>query len=116
MLEGLAVAPAEAAEIERVIRINLSAWSEQVHGLRHIIRVPVREAEATAAAYRCAFSPDGRVIAIASADRLEYRDARTLEPTGKSLVFESLPQAFAFSPDGKALVTGHDRGGDGAGM
>ncbi len=111
MLEGLAVAPAEAAEIERVIRINLSAWSEQVHGLRHIIRVPVREAEATAAAYRCAFSPDGRVIAIASADRLEYRDARTLEPTGKSLVFESLPQAFAFSPDGKNLVTGHDRGG-----
>ena len=111
MLEGLAVAQAESAELERVIRINLSAWSEQVHGLRHIIRVPVREAEATAAAYRCAFSPDGRVIAIASADRLEYRDARTLEPTGKSLVFESLPQAFAFSPDGKALVTGHDRGG-----
>ncbi len=111
MLEGLAVAPAEAAEIERVIRINLSAWSEQVHGLRHIIRVPVREAEATAAAYRCAFSPDGRVIAIASADRLEYRDARTLEPTGKSLVFQSLPQAFAFSADGKTLVTGHERGG-----
>ncbi len=57
MLEGLTVAPAEAAEIERVIRINLSAWSEQVHGLRHIIRVPVRETEATAAAYRCASVP-----------------------------------------------------------
>jgi eukaryotic-like serine/threonine-protein kinase len=111
MLEGLAVAPAEAAEIERVIRINLSAWSEQVHALRHIIRVAVRASEATAAAYRCAFSPDGRVIAIASADRVEYWDARTLEPTGKSLVFESLPQALAFSPDGKTLVTGHDRGG-----
>ena len=40
MLEGLKGTPAESAEIQRVIRINLSAWSEQVHGLRHIIRVP----------------------------------------------------------------------------
>ena len=111
MLEGLKVAPAEAAEIQRVIRINLSAWSEQVHGLRHIIRVPARAVAPTTAAYRCAFSPDGRAIAIARAERLEYRDASSLEPTGKSLVFESLPEALAFSPDGKSLVTGHDQGG-----
>ena len=109
MLEGLKGAPAESAEIQRMIRINLSAWSEQVHGLRHIIRVPVRPERGRRLPLR--FSPDGRVIAVASADRLEYRDARTLEPTGKPLVFESLPQAFAFSPDGKTLITGHDRGG-----
>jgi eukaryotic-like serine/threonine-protein kinase len=111
MLEGLKVAPAEDAEIQRVIRINLSAWSEQVHGLRHIIRVPARSVAPATAAYRCAFSPDGRVLAIATADRLELRDAKSLEPTGKSLVFESLPEAFAFSPDGKTIVTGHQQGG-----
>ena len=59
--------PAESAAIQRVIRINLSAWSEQVHGLRHIIRVPIL---AESPAYRCvscAFSPDGHVLAVASA-------------------------------------------------
>jgi hypothetical protein len=42
MLEALKGTPSGSTEIERVIRINLSAWSEQVHGLRHILRVPVR--------------------------------------------------------------------------
>jgi WD40 repeat protein len=107
MLEGLHDAPAESAELTRVIRINLAAWSEQVHGLRNIIRVPIR---AGPSAYRCAFSPDGRLIAVASADRLEYWDTKTLEPTGKALVFDSLPEALAFSPDGMTLVTGHERG------
>jgi len=110
MLEGLKDAPAESADIQRMIRINLSAWSEQVHGLRHIIRVPIR-VDPAFAAYRCAFSPDGQVIAVASVNRLEYWDARSLQPTGESLVFESLPTAFAFSRDGKTLITGHERGG-----
>jgi WD40 repeat protein/tetratricopeptide (TPR) repeat protein len=109
LLESLTGAPSEPAEIQRVIRINLSAWSEQVHGLRHIIRVPSRS-ESTAA-YRCAFSPDGHLFAVASADRIEFWDAKSFEPAGKSLVFERLPQAFAFSPDAKTLITGDDQGG-----
>jgi len=109
MLAGLKDAPADAAEIRRVIRINLSAWSEQVHSLRHIIRLPIRVSPGYL--FHCAFSPDGQVIAVASADRLQYWDARSLQPTGKSLVFESQHFAFAFSPDGKTLVTGHARGG-----
>jgi WD40 repeat protein len=107
MLEGLDRAPAESAEIQRVIRINLTAWSEQAHGLRNVIRVPIRTGPS---AYRCAVSPDGRLIAVASADRLEYWDAKSLEPMGRSLAFDSLPEALAFSPDGKTLVTGHEDG------
>jgi WD40 repeat protein/tetratricopeptide (TPR) repeat protein len=106
MLEGLKGAPAEAAEIQRVIRINLSAWSEQVHGLRQVIR-PI----GAPTDFRCAFIPNGQVIAVASADGLRYWDARSLQPTGKPLVFERVAVAFAFSPDGKTLITGHERGG-----
>jgi eukaryotic-like serine/threonine-protein kinase len=119
MLEALKGTPSGSTEIERVIRINLSAWSEQVHGLRHILRVPVRSEMVVG--YHCAFSSDGRVIAVArgewSADlkdlggRIEYWEAKGLQLTGKPLVFASAPQAFAFSPDGKTLITGHDRGG-----
>jgi WD40 repeat protein len=43
--------------------------------------------------------------------RIEYWEAKGLQLTGKPLVFASAPQAFAFSPDGKTLITGHDRGG-----
>ncbi len=113
MLQSLDSTPAEAAGIRKVIRINLSAWSEQVHGLRHIIRVPIRVESSSlrGAAYRCGFSPDGRLIAAASADRLEYWDAMTFQPTGKTLAFEHFPWAFAFSPDAKTLITGHERGG-----
>ena len=45
-----------------MIRINLSAWSEQVHGLRHIIRVPVRSELSPPTA---ALQSRWRVIAVA---------------------------------------------------
>jgi WD40 repeat protein len=51
------------------------------------------------------------VLAVASVDRLEFWDATSLQPMGKPVIFQSTPTAFAFSPDGKTLITGHDRGG-----
>jgi WD40 repeat protein/tetratricopeptide (TPR) repeat protein/tRNA A-37 threonylcarbamoyl transferase component Bud32 len=104
MLEGLKVAPAEAVELRRAIRVNLAAWSEPVYALRQIIRF-------ASPVHACAFTPDGARILIASGERLEYRDARTLLPTGESIRSQSPADQVALSPDGKLLVTGHERGG-----
>jgi WD40 repeat protein len=71
-------------------------------------QLPIRSGRS---AYRSAFSPDARLVAIASEDRLEYWDAQTFQPTGISLNLTSLPEALAFSPDGRILITGHERGG-----
>ena len=62
-----------------------------------------------------AFSPDGRLLAVAALDGLHLWDV----PTGKELLFRKaydrfdwlIPDSFAsvlvFSPDGKRLATGH---------
>jgi WD40 repeat protein/tRNA A-37 threonylcarbamoyl transferase component Bud32/tetratricopeptide (TPR) repeat protein len=104
MLESLRVAPADAFELRRAIRLNLAAWSEQVYGLRQIIRLdsPV---------VGCVFTPDGERIVIATGERLEYRDARTALPAGASIRFQSPADQVVISPDGEMLVTSHPRGG-----
>jgi eukaryotic-like serine/threonine-protein kinase len=104
MLEAIEVAPAEAVALQRAIRINLAAWSEQVNALRQIIRRPHP-------VHACAFTPDGERIAVSFGERLEYFDARTLLPAGESIRFQDPARQIALSPDGKMLVTGHARGG-----
>ena len=104
MLEAIEVAPADAVELRRAIRINLAAWSEQVYALRQIIRRPHP-------VLACAFTPDGERIALSFGERLEYFDARTLLPAGESIRFRDPAHQIALSPDGKMLVTGHERGG-----
>ncbi len=104
MLEALSTAPADAVELRRAIRMNLSAWRGQVHALRQIIRLdgPVGA---------CAFTPDGARIAIASGDRLEFRDATTFRPTATPIRLPGPVDQLALTPDGRMLVVGYERGG-----
>jgi WD40 repeat protein/serine/threonine protein kinase len=105
MLESLKVAPDDAGDLQRLVRTNLAAWGEQVHGLRNVLATPdVR--------VRClAFGPDGKAFAAGADDRLQLWDANTCQRIGKPIHREGGFHAVAFSPDGKTLLTGYPQGG-----
>jgi WD40 repeat protein/serine/threonine protein kinase len=105
MLESLRVAPADAHDLRRVARINLAAWSAQVHALRHIADTEVRSF------HRVAFHPGGKTFATTSRNRVDFWSATTGERVGKPLHHQYEFTAVAYSPDGKMLVTGHAQGG-----
>jgi WD40 repeat protein/serine/threonine protein kinase len=105
MLESLKVAPADASDLRRLVRTNLAAWGEQVHGLRNVLATPDLHV-------RClAFSPDGKTFAAGADDRLQLWDANTCECIGKPMFREGGFHVAAFSPDGKTLLTGYPQGG-----
>jgi WD40 repeat protein len=108
MLQSLKVAPDDAADLQQLVRTNLAAWGEQVHGLRNIVVILAhRDSRA-----RClAFSPDGKTFATSADDRLQLWDANTCECIGKPTLRKGGFHAAAFSPDGKTLLTGCPKGG-----
>jgi WD40 repeat protein/serine/threonine protein kinase len=105
MLESLKVAPANAGDLQQLVRTNLAAWGEQVHGLRNVLATPDLH-------IRClAFSPDGKTFATGADDRLQLWDANTCECIGKPMFRKGGFHLAAFSPDGKTLLTGYPQGG-----
>jgi WD40 repeat protein len=105
VLEALKTAPEEDADLRRAARVNLAAWAEHVHALRHVIPVP-------RSPFRAAGSPDGTVFAIGTnKDRVEIWSWVTGQRVGRALTFPERCTSIAFSPDGRTLVTGHIRGG-----
>ena len=60
-LESATQAGADASELVDAIRLEISAWSREVHALRRIILVP-------SPPERIAFAPDGRLLAASGRD------------------------------------------------
>ena len=88
--------------IERVIRINMEAWSHEVHRLRacleHQGRVGV-----------IAWSPTGACFATGSDDgRAQLWDPATGSPLSPALVHVGPVRVLAFSPDGATLASGSE--------
>ena len=82
---------------------NVRVWQARGRGgelLKLIDELPV-------AMFDAAFSPDGKLLALAGADRIVYLyDAKTWTLSRKIAGQPEMIQSLAFSADGKLLVTG----------
>jgi WD40 repeat protein len=100
LVRSLEEAPADAADLQRVIRINLAAWSHQTSHLRGIF--PQESPVANAF-----LSPDGTTILIGA----QLWDTATGRLRGeiKGQLVQLLPGGRgsepAFTPDGKRILT-----------
>jgi WD40 repeat protein len=93
-------AAAENADLERVIRINLASWQQQLVMLRG-------QFKHRDWVWSAAFSPDSQTVATVGKDRV----ARRWSVTSGKEIEPSLPHTYpvwsaAFSPDGRFLLTG----------
>jgi WD40 repeat protein/serine/threonine protein kinase len=104
LARSLEMAPDDAGDLQRVIRLNLAAWSRQLHTSDMHFQ---HENYVTAAA----ISRDGRTILTAGYDWNAWLwDAATGRPKGPPLKHpQRKVEAAAFSPDGQRVLTGcHD--------
>src|SRR5262249_33818407 len=101
LARALEIAPPEAEDLQRVIRLNLASWSQYVHPLRACLE---HDDTVTSAVW----AGNGKVAVTACRDnKARVWDAATgtlLRP----LPHPSSLLAVACSPDGEAVVTGCD--------
>jgi hypothetical protein len=98
LAKSLQEAPADAADLRRVICLNLSAWRRALHELRAPLPHP--------AVVRClVFSPDNRLLLTGCADgSTQLWDTRTGQSAGKTLWHGAVVLAVAFDARGRALA------------
>jgi WD40 repeat protein/serine/threonine protein kinase/predicted Zn-dependent protease len=101
LARALELAPAEATDLQRVIRINLASLSREVPLLRaalsHNASIPA-----------AVFSPDGKTILTGSQDSTaRLWDVATGQPVGPPLQHggKVMVAHVAFSPDGRTVLT-----------
>lgn len=99
LARSLEFTPADSADLERVIRLNLAGWHRQRYSLlAKFSLAPLGSG---------ALSPDGRTIAVGSEDGdVHLLNAETGVPLAEPLRLKSRVYGLAFSPDGKMIVTG----------
>jgi WD40 repeat protein len=109
LARSLEKAPDDAPELERVIRVNLAAWSPETPHLRWIL--PRDDYYS----YFETFSPDGKtVLTISRPNKARLWDLATGEPIGQPMTLSELPRfetnllgylkSVTFSADGKVVA------------
>jgi WD40 repeat protein/tRNA A-37 threonylcarbamoyl transferase component Bud32 len=100
LTEGLQISPEDDADLQYCLRVNLSAWSRQIHSQLAVLGH-------TDAILDLAFSPDGASFATASKDgTARLWETATSRPIGEPMRHQGEVRALAFSPDGARLITG----------
>jgi WD40 repeat protein len=99
LVHSLELTPENAADLRRVIRINLGAWRSQLRVHRHSFHGPD-------SARKVGFSPDGTLILTGFMDgTVRLWNSATGAPVGATMKEERGLEAFTFSPNGKLLAT-----------
>jgi WD40 repeat protein len=102
---GLEWAPDEDINLRRVLRANLSAWSDRL-GWRPRAAVELEGEVSTVA-----FNPDGSLFATAGSDgKVRFWDIGTGKPVRAPLVHIQCVECLAFNATGSRLVTGSKDG------
>ncbi len=96
--------PPDAPAIERAVRASLSGWHSRA-------KLVDRTLSHGAAVHSVVFSPDGRMLATAGADRaLRVWDVAKGGLLSSPIRHEKAIRAIAFSPDGRIMATACDDG------
>jgi WD40 repeat protein len=109
LARSLEVAPDDAADLQRVLRINLGAWSHQVSQLRGVMpEQPYYGAGAD-------FSPDGKTLLIRRPDKISGTDksargwdTATGQPLGPPLALPPRAHIVGLGPDRIALAVNQE--------
>jgi WD40 repeat protein/tetratricopeptide (TPR) repeat protein len=95
---------AEATDLEQAVRLNLTCWESRLSPMRAALR---HKKQVTSAV----FSLDGRTVLTGSKDgSAQLWNVTTGRPVGEPMLHPGCVWAVAFSPDGKTIVTGGDKG------
>ena len=96
--------PPDSPGIERAVRASLSGW----HSRAKLVERTLSHGNAV---HAVAFSPDGRMLATASADRMvRLWDVAKGGLLSSPIRHEKAIRAIAFSPDGRIVATASDDG------
>ncbi|MFO0841927.1 MAG: protein kinase [Gemmataceae bacterium] len=105
LARGVAVAPEDDADLQRVLRANLAAWSRELPPLHAALERPSRVSSVV-------FSPDSQTLLVGDRDgKATLWDVATGVDLGRALDHGAPVLAVAFSPDGGTVATA---GQDGA--
>ncbi|MEU7853117.1 WD40 repeat domain-containing protein [Nonomuraea sp. NPDC049141] len=77
---------------------------------RRQLGAPITRPQYECSTVDLAFSPDGRTLATACSDTVRFYDVTTHREVSAPLKHTAVVSAFAYSPDGKTIVTGDLKG------
>jgi len=96
--------PPDSPDMERAIRASLGGWHSAAKLLERMF-------SHSAAIHGVVFSPDGRALATASADRTaRLWDIAKGAPLAPAITHKQAVRAMAISPDGQVVATASDDG------
>lgn len=100
MAHTLLLVPEEEADLQRVVRTNLAAWSKQMRPLRALL-------PHTGQVQKALFNPNGEsVLTVDSDHTVRLWNSTTGEALRPALAHPRAVLAVAFSPDGHLILTG----------